>query len=201
MSVYRERVAGHNYRFDGLVDVLAKSSLARSGDVLAGCAAESEGERAAAASVLADLPLRTFLDEPASLESDDLTRLNHRPARSPSVRAGSSSHGEWTARLGCSRQPPIHPDKPIHPDVDPDLVLLTVERQMEQVADQLAAESPEYEVTVEHYAGQVAQDALRPSPRENFPAVADALDSGEVTTAAEAFIEVVAEDRTHGVRS
>ena len=91
--------------------------------------------------------------------------------------------------------------QPIHPDVDPDLVLLTVERQKERGAEQLAAESPEYEVTVEHYAGQVAQGTLRQSTRENLPASADALDSGDVTTAAGAFIEVITEERTQGVRS
>ena len=56
-------VGGHSYRFTGLRDLLAKASPARSGDVLAGCAAASAAERVAAQTVLADLPLAHFLDE------------------------------------------------------------------------------------------------------------------------------------------
>jgi ethanolamine ammonia-lyase large subunit len=41
-------VGGHSHRFD-LRDVLAKASPARSGDVLAGCAAGSAAERVAVA--------------------------------------------------------------------------------------------------------------------------------------------------------
>lgn len=67
---------GRAYAFDGLVDLLAKATPLRSGDVLAGCAAESDAERAAAQWVLADVPLTTFLDEPVvPPETDDVTRL------------------------------------------------------------------------------------------------------------------------------
>ena len=45
---YRQQISGHTYQFDGLVDVLAKATPLRSGDELAGCAAESDAERAAA---------------------------------------------------------------------------------------------------------------------------------------------------------
>ncbi|MFJ8602421.1 ethanolamine ammonia-lyase subunit EutB [Streptomyces shenzhenensis] len=76
MTKYHQQVAGTTYAFDGLVDVLAKASPRRSGDELAGCAAESDAERAAALWVLADLPLGRFLDEPVvPYESDDVTRL------------------------------------------------------------------------------------------------------------------------------
>ena len=48
----------------------------RSGDILAGIAAQSGEERAAAQFALADLPLRTFLeDHLIAYESDDITRL------------------------------------------------------------------------------------------------------------------------------
>ncbi|SPX75831.1 ethanolamine ammonia-lyase, large subunit [Mycobacteroides abscessus] len=73
---YRQQVAGVNYAFDGLVDVMAKATPLRSGDELAGCAAASDAERAAAAWVLADLPLDTFLNEAVvPYESDEVTRL------------------------------------------------------------------------------------------------------------------------------
>ncbi|WP_066909669.1 ethanolamine ammonia-lyase subunit EutB [Millisia brevis] len=73
---YHQSIRGHTYRFANLVDVLAKATPARSGDELAGCAAESDAERAAAAWVLADLPLTTFLEEMVvPYEDDEVTRL------------------------------------------------------------------------------------------------------------------------------
>jgi len=73
---YTQQVSGHTYQFDGLVDLMAKATPLRSGDELAGCAAQSDAERAAAAWVLADLPLSTFLEEQVvPYETDDVTRL------------------------------------------------------------------------------------------------------------------------------
>ncbi|NDK92247.1 ethanolamine ammonia-lyase subunit EutB [Gordonia desulfuricans] len=73
---YRQTLRGHTYEFTGLVDVLAKATPARSGDELAGCAAESDAQRAAAAWVLADLPLTVFLEQAVvPYETDEITRL------------------------------------------------------------------------------------------------------------------------------
>ena len=59
-----------------LKNLLAKASPARSGDELAGIAAESAAERIAAQMELADVPLKRFLDEPLiSYETDEVTRL------------------------------------------------------------------------------------------------------------------------------
>ncbi|HLX46653.1 MAG TPA: ethanolamine ammonia-lyase subunit EutB [Bryobacteraceae bacterium] len=56
--------------------LLAKASPARSGDELAGIAAESAEERVSAQMVLADTPLKRFLAEPLiPYESDEVTRL------------------------------------------------------------------------------------------------------------------------------
>jgi ethanolamine ammonia-lyase large subunit len=60
----RHSIDGITYRFEGLKDLLAKATAARSGDELAGVAAESAVERVAARMVLADLPLREFVEEP-----------------------------------------------------------------------------------------------------------------------------------------
>ena len=69
-------VGGHTHEFPTLVELMAKATPARSGDVLAGCAAESAAERVAAQAVLADLPLATFLDEQVvGYDEDDVTRL------------------------------------------------------------------------------------------------------------------------------
>ncbi|MGQ5524072.1 ethanolamine ammonia-lyase subunit EutB [Chitinimonas sp. PSY-7] len=64
------------YHFADLKDLLAKASPARSGDYLAGVAAQNAEQRMAARLVLADLPLRRFLDEVViPYESDEITRL------------------------------------------------------------------------------------------------------------------------------
>ncbi|MFT3876217.1 MAG: ethanolamine ammonia-lyase subunit EutB [Propioniciclava sp.] len=74
--IWHQTIAGHSYRFDGLVDLLAKATPERSGDQLAGCAATSGAERVAAQWVLADLPLRTFLNEPVvDYDTDEVTQL------------------------------------------------------------------------------------------------------------------------------
>ncbi|GGF49506.1 ethanolamine ammonia-lyase [Marmoricola endophyticus] len=73
---YTHGLEGTTYAFDGLVDLLAKATPRRSGDELAGCAADSDAERAAAAWALADVPLERFLTEPVvGYEEDEVTRL------------------------------------------------------------------------------------------------------------------------------
>ncbi len=64
------------YRFENLRDLLAKASPYRSGDALAGIAAVSAEQRAAAQMVLAEVPLDAFLQEALiPYESDEVTRL------------------------------------------------------------------------------------------------------------------------------
>src|SRR3978361_793312 len=76
MPCYFSDFHGERHRFSDLKDVLAKASNRRSGDELAGLAAESDSQRVAARSVLADLPLSVFLDEPIiPYETDEVTRL------------------------------------------------------------------------------------------------------------------------------
>ncbi|WP_338876317.1 ethanolamine ammonia-lyase subunit EutB [Spirosoma sp. SC4-14] len=73
---YQCTVGNFTYRFGDLKELLAKASPLRSGDVLAGLAAESYEERVAAQMALADVPLVTFLNEAViPYESDDVTRL------------------------------------------------------------------------------------------------------------------------------
>ncbi|BBY22185.1 ethanolamine ammonia-lyase subunit EutB [Mycobacterium stomatepiae] len=74
--IYRQKISGTTYAFDGLVEVMAKATPLRSGDQLAGCAAESDAERASAAWVLADLSLQTFLNnDVVPYDDDEVTRL------------------------------------------------------------------------------------------------------------------------------
>jgi ethanolamine ammonia-lyase large subunit len=73
---YLQQLSGHSYAFEGLADLLAKASPPRSGDELAGCAAGSGAERAAAQWALADVPLTEFLEDlVVPYETDDVTRL------------------------------------------------------------------------------------------------------------------------------
>ena len=59
----RRKIREVTYNFEDLRDLLAKASPYRSGDALAGIAAESAEQRAAAQMTLADLPLRAFLQQ------------------------------------------------------------------------------------------------------------------------------------------
>jgi ethanolamine ammonia-lyase large subunit len=69
-------VGGERHVFSDLRTLLAKATPLRSGDVLAGVAAQSGEERVAAQYALADLPLATFLNEAVvPYESDEVTRL------------------------------------------------------------------------------------------------------------------------------
>src|ERR1700760_4557302 len=69
-------IGSHRYAFADLKTLLAKASPLRSGDQLAGIAAESGEERVAARYALADLPLNTFLnDNVIPYENDAVTRL------------------------------------------------------------------------------------------------------------------------------
>jgi ethanolamine ammonia-lyase large subunit len=73
---YTAQVRGTTYSFNGLVELMAKATPLRSGDELAGCAASSDAERAAAQWALADIGLDVFLDElVVPYEDDEVTRL------------------------------------------------------------------------------------------------------------------------------
>lgn len=73
---YQTSVGSTLYRFTDLKTLLAKASPARSGDYLAGLAAATYEERMAAKIALADVPLKTFLNEELiPYEQDEVTRL------------------------------------------------------------------------------------------------------------------------------
>lgn len=68
---YRQIAAGTTYRFDDLKTLMAKATPERSGDQLAGVAAEGPVERLAAQMALADLPLSTFVEQELICSDDD----------------------------------------------------------------------------------------------------------------------------------
>nr|WP_143182113.1 ethanolamine ammonia-lyase subunit EutB [Thalassospira sp. TSL5-1] len=75
--MYSASVTGFSrFTFPDLKTVMAKASPLRSGDLLAGLAAETDEERVAARYILADIPLKRFLSEAlVPYESDEVTRL------------------------------------------------------------------------------------------------------------------------------
>lgn len=73
---FQYSIQNQSFRFADLRTLLAKATPLRSGDQLAGVAAGSAQERVAAQLALADLPLKTFLNETViPYESDEVTRL------------------------------------------------------------------------------------------------------------------------------
>ena len=81
---YGHTIGGIQHRFATLSELMARATPYRSGDALAGIAAQSAEERVAAQYALADLPLRQFLsDLLIPYETDEVTRLivdTHDPA-------------------------------------------------------------------------------------------------------------------------
>jgi ethanolamine ammonia-lyase large subunit len=76
VSAFRSTIGNVVYHFEDVRTLLAKASPARSGDELAGIAAQSAEERVAAQLALGDMPLKVLLQEQVvPYESDEVTRL------------------------------------------------------------------------------------------------------------------------------
>lgn len=73
---YKHVIGPKTYQFADLRDLMAKATPPRSGDRLAGIAAETAEETVAARMALADVPLKQFLTEAVvPYEDDEVTRL------------------------------------------------------------------------------------------------------------------------------
>ncbi len=73
---YKFTLRSKTYNFKNLKTVMAKATPERSGDALAGIAAEDNKERIAAQYCLSEIPLKTFLDDLLiPYENDEVTRL------------------------------------------------------------------------------------------------------------------------------
>ncbi len=100
MPEYAQRTGNRIYRFADLKTLLAKASPARTGDRLAGIAAASAEERVAAQIALAELPLKTFLDQTViDYDADDVTRLiidtHEAPAFAPVAHLSVGDFRNW----------------------------------------------------------------------------------------------------------
>lgn len=73
---FKSTIHNNTYQFADIKTLLAKASPLRSGDVLAGLSADTYMERVAAQMALAEVPLKTFLQQPViPYEKDEVTRL------------------------------------------------------------------------------------------------------------------------------
>jgi len=73
---YKCSIKNKNYIFNDLKTLMAKATPFRSGDALAGIAAETNEERVAAQMALCEVPLKNFLNEELiPYEKDEITRL------------------------------------------------------------------------------------------------------------------------------
>ena len=74
--ILKTKLFGHTYEFDSVREVMAKANEEKSGDKLAGIAAESAEERVAAKYVLSNLTLNDLRNNPAvPYEDDEVTRI------------------------------------------------------------------------------------------------------------------------------
>ena len=108
--MYRATIGNRRYAFADLKTLMAKASPLRSGDELAGIAAESGEERVAAQFALADLPLATFLDDQVvPYETDEVTRLiidtHDRAAFAPIAQLTVGGLRDWL--LSDEATPPV----------------------------------------------------------------------------------------------
>ncbi|WP_241736504.1 ethanolamine ammonia-lyase subunit EutB, partial [Dietzia sp. CW19] len=107
MTTYTQQISGTTYQFDGLVELMATASPQRSGDELAGCAASSDAERAAAQWALADVLLETFLEDLlVPYETDEVTRLivdsHDRAAFAPLAHLTVGGLRDWLLEVAAS---------------------------------------------------------------------------------------------------
>jgi ethanolamine ammonia-lyase large subunit len=107
-------VDGVTYRFPDLRTLLARASPHRSGDALAGVAAQSAEERMAARMALADLPLSAFLTESVvPYEEDDVTRLildsHDKAAFAPVAALTVGEFREWLLTLSSEQVTALAP--------------------------------------------------------------------------------------------
>lgn len=74
--ILKEKLFGHTYEFKSLKDAMAKANEEKSGDKLAGLAAESAEERVAAKVVVSNFTLKDLRENPAvPYEEDEVTRI------------------------------------------------------------------------------------------------------------------------------
>ena len=106
LCVLRTKFHGKTYEFPDLRILMGKANEEKSGDRLAGVAAETAAERVAARFVLADMPLWVLREQPVvPYEQDESHGRFRTPCRSPSIRTSRTGQ-RGSSASGCSRIPP-----------------------------------------------------------------------------------------------
>jgi ethanolamine ammonia-lyase large subunit len=105
---YTRTVEQTVYRFSDLKELMAKATPQRSGDELAGLAADGPVERLAAQMALADVPLKTFLSEELIPSDDDevsrlIAKRHDAPAFAPIASQTVGEFREWLLRPETGR--------------------------------------------------------------------------------------------------
>ena len=86
--ILKTKLFGHVYEFKSIREVMAKANEEKSGDKLAGIAAETAEERVAAKVVLSNLTLNDLRNCPAvPYEEDEVTRSSAFSAAMPASRS------------------------------------------------------------------------------------------------------------------
>ncbi len=106
---YKNTIESITYSFASLRELMAKATPKRSGDELAGVAADSAEERVAAQLTLADVPLKRFIEEPIiPYEDDEVTRLaldtHDAEAFSPVASLTVGEFRDWLLSLGVGTE-------------------------------------------------------------------------------------------------
>ncbi len=88
------KIHGHHYQFNSIRDVMAKANEEKSGDRLAGIAADSAEERVAAKVVLSSITLNELRNTPAvDYEKDEVTRIIQDNVNTTSAMINRASKG------------------------------------------------------------------------------------------------------------
>ena len=96
---YRHTIDATSHVFDSLRDLLAKATPPRSGDRLAGIAADSSEQMIAARTALSDVPLKQFLNETViAYEDDEITRERASEIARMVLRGNAIKLYGWTDR-------------------------------------------------------------------------------------------------------
>ena len=101
---FRQAVGQTTYAFADLKELMAKATPPRSGDRLAGIAAETAEENVAAKMALADVPLKRILAEPLiPYEQDEVTRLILDTHDAKAICAHRGHDGRRAFAISCCR--------------------------------------------------------------------------------------------------
>jgi ethanolamine ammonia-lyase large subunit len=166
--VYRHALANTTYIFEDLRDLLAKATPPRSGDRLAGIAADSAEQMMAARIALADVPLTQFLHESViPYEDDEVTRLivdNHdRSAFAPISALTVGSFREWL--LSAAATPEVL--KTTAPGITPEMAA-AVSKLMRNQDLILAAKKMEVVTAFRDTVGLRGRMSVRLQPNHPF---------------------------------